>query len=131
VTYQDYYADRGDWEADAALYGNDGAAPYAALTPATEDYLTGHWTFADQDPPVYIVGKTYDVYAAAAEMCDEWAAKVKLHYNVTEQGLTQNREGKYRQLTDLAKLYRAKRRVKFVRLVRGDLNGRRSWGIRF
>jgi hypothetical protein len=71
--YLDYFADVGDWETDALLYslGN------ALLTPATSDYLTGHWTFAATTyPPVYIVGQTYDVYRAAASLIRRWAARV-------------------------------------------------------
>ncbi len=74
VVWLDWWAQDGDWESDAKLYG----PTYAELTPATSDYLTGHWTFAaHQAGPVYVVGKTYDMPGAAADVLEEWAGRAR------------------------------------------------------
>lgn len=79
VTWQDYYAmagsvSLGDWETDTQIL----SYTFAPLSPATSDYLVGHWTFAANTyPPVYLVGKTYDRYAAAVEILRAWLATLK------------------------------------------------------
>lgn len=66
--WMDYYdPEAGEWESDLILTDSS----FATLTPATSDLLTGHWTFsANQNPPVYIRGKRYDTYRAAARMVE-------------------------------------------------------------
>ena len=65
----DYQARWGFWEADLVL--EDRA--FATLTPTTSDLLTAHWTFTtSQLPPVYITGKSYDIYGAAVEILEAW-----------------------------------------------------------
>ncbi len=117
--YLDYYADVGDWEADEALY--DGS--YNPLTPATSDRLAGHWTFAtDQDPPVLIVGKYYDLYAAAADLLEAWAAKEKLSFDFDADDQTFKRSQKAAALLALAREYRRQQRPVSVGMVRTDVN---------
>src|SRR5678815_4066400 len=56
-----------EWESDLILTDSS----FNTLTPLTSDLLTGHWTFsASQNPPVYIRGKAYDTYRAAARMVE-------------------------------------------------------------
>jgi hypothetical protein len=118
VSYLDYYANRGDWEADEQLV--DGS--YNVLAPATADRLTGHWTFAtDTEPPVYIVGKVYDVYAAAADVLEAWAAREKLAFDAEADGQAMSRSQKTKALLALAAEYRQQQRVAVVRQVRSDL----------
>lgn len=69
------------------IEGNEGNDPdayaifdnaYAALTPATEDLINGRWTFAAEPTrPVMITCWAYDVYAAAVDLLEEWAAKLR------------------------------------------------------
>jgi len=118
VEYRDYYAPVGDWESDVVLY--DGA--YAALTPKTSDYQTGHWTFeASTGPPVYLVGKTFDVYAAAADLLEAWAAKVKTAYDFTADGASFSRSQQVTALLQLAGEYRRRQRSVTALQVRGDV----------
>lgn len=78
VTYHDYYAPRGRWEADPTLKSRS----YAVLTPDTADLLTGHWTFtANQVPPIFITGVTYDLHGAAYDVLQIWAGKVALEFD--------------------------------------------------
>ncbi len=119
ISYLDYYADVDNWEADEKLY--DGA--YNQLTPATADRLTGHWTFAaNQVPPVLIVGKYYDLYAAAADLLEAWAAKLKLAYGFGTDGQTFNRQQQLSMLLEMAHEYRRQQRPVSVPQVRTDAN---------
>ncbi len=118
VEYRDYYAPVGDWESDVALY--DGA--YAVLTPKTSDYQTGHWTFEDSTgPPVYLVGKTFDVYAAAADLLESWAAKTKLAFDFEADGASYSRSQQVAALLGLAADYRRRQRPAMALQVRGDV----------
>lgn len=126
TTWLDYYAmisdtvGLGDWESDATLQGNS----FQALTPATSDYLIGHWTFAANTlPPVYLVGKTYDRYYAAATILQKWAAtKVQaMKFSTDRQSFN---PGEIRtNLLDLAKHYLGQARVGRLQMTRTDRPG--------
>jgi hypothetical protein len=119
VEYRDYYADYGGWEADEKLY--DGT--YNELTPTTADRLTGHWMFAtSQLPLVYIVGKHYDVYAAAADLLEAWAAKEKLNFDFDSDGQSFKRSQRVAALLQMAREYRHQQRPVSVGMVRTDAN---------
>lgn len=116
--YLDYYASVGDWESDVKLYDRD----YAVLTPDTSDLQIGHWTFAaSTDPPVYLIGKTFDVYAAAADLLEAWAAKEKLGFDFTADGLSYSMSQKATTLLELAQKYRRQHRPMTAVQVRGDI----------
>lgn len=118
IQYLDYYATDGQWESDAQLFG----PAWQLLTTATADYLTGHFTFAaSQIPTVFITGHRYDVYAAAADVCEAWAAKVKLDFGFrTPEGGQFNRAEQSANLLALAERYRAKQEANVVEMVRLD-----------
>ncbi len=119
VSYLDYYADRGDWESDEALYNST----YAALAPTSADRLTGHWAFAaNQNPPVYIVGKSFDPYAAAADLLEAWAAKEKLAFDFDSDGQTFKRSQKIAALLQMAREYRRQQQPVSVGMARTDAN---------
>jgi len=119
VVYLDYYADLGDWEADAALYDS----AYNLLTPATKDLETGHWTFASsQLPPVYLIGKTYDLYAAAADVLEKWAAKVKQEYTFGPGSGQFVRSQQHSMILTSADRYRAQQRIEVACIRRSDVN---------
>ncbi len=110
----------GDWESDAALYAND----YSALVPTVSDLIQGRWTFAtSQIPPVFVSGQTYDLYAAAADVLEGWAAQVKLAYGFTSAGQTFNRQQQHQMLLALAEKYRQRARPISASLVRNDVTG--------
>ena len=117
VVYLDYYAGCGDWETDAQLTDTAGNA----LTPETVDCETGYWAFASHQPlPVYLSGKTYDLYAAAADQLEKWAAKVKLEYTFSPGSGQYVRSQKFQMLQQLAASYRCQQRVETVQLIRSD-----------
>lgn len=119
VEYRDYYAGVGDWEAGEQLVN----AASQALTPTASDRLTGHWTFASpgQLPPVLVTGAYYDVWAAAADLLEAWAARVKLEFDLTLPGGTFARSQKAKALLELAASYRRRQRPAVAVQRRSDL----------
>jgi hypothetical protein len=110
----------GDWETDALLYNGS----MVQLTPLTSDYLVGHWTFANQPPPVFIQGQTYDVPAAAAIIVQQWLGVVALQFDFsamrgTSFNVSQKREGLLMLLAQL----QSEMRVRTAKLVRRDTTG--------
>jgi len=87
------------WESDVVIQGLNTTTnqPWVVLTPVSFEYINGKWTFAvtlpniatppAQYPPVYAVGKVYDLYAAAADLLDR---RIALHaftqFDVTTDG---------------------------------------------
>lgn len=119
ASYLSYHAAVKPWEADAELVD----AGYNVLTPATAAPMTGDWSF-DTEPsyPVLISGSTYDLYGAAAELLEMWAAKVALDFDFSAGGQTFNRSQKQAQILALAAKYRGKAEVGWAKLIREDIN---------
>lgn len=122
ASYIDYYAQRervalGNWEDDVKLYDNT----YTVLTPTSADLITGHWQFASgQRPPVYLIGKSYDLYRAAVELLDAWIAKEKGRYDFSADGQSFKESQKVDHLQALAARYRAKCRARTGALISTD-----------
>jgi hypothetical protein len=122
IQWLDYLAGEnpviGDWEDDAVLK----QFLINVVTPSLAEPITGHWQFAATTlPPVYISGKTYDIYRASADLLEMRASTWALSYNVTVDGQTLHREGVMTQLQNLAKTYRTKQRVSSFSFQRSDL----------
>jgi hypothetical protein len=98
ISYLTYVADMPDWEGLPALADGN----YAALTAATEDLLTGRWTFAaEPQRPVRITGWYYDVHGAAVEILEAWIAKLKGSIDLSVDGLSLKRSQKVEHLETL------------------------------
>lgn len=118
ASYLDYYSALGWWEADEVLYDSaynklfDGANASSYPGVTLHDELVGHWVFsAGKLPPVYIVGKTYDLYGAAVDLLEEWAAKEKLSYAFAVDGQSFQEQQKSQALLELAAQYRKRIRI--------------------
>lgn len=128
--YLDYFSSVGNWEADEVLTWAD----FSVLTPATADRLTGHWTFANPPgnaagiyPPVRITGKFYDVWAASADLLEQWAAFLATTtYDFTADGQTFHRSQIVSAKSALAATYRRRARATSVTARRADMAGPRS-----
>lgn len=125
IQYLDYYSQYGYWEADAVLLGPG----YVSLTPLSSELLldTAHFTFASQGasgqiPPVFLAGKTYDAYGAAADLLEFWAAQLARQFAFTADGRTFNRQQQTTALMQMAALYRRQQRPKLAKMVRDDVN---------
>lgn len=120
--WTDYYSSFKWWEQGEVL--TDGH--FLTLTPASSDELQGHWTFnlpdPGQYPPVFITGRVYDVYAAAADLLELWSAALLANVDVTSDGqtfrLSQLSAGKQK----LADIYRRRALPTVSRQVRRDVN---------
>ena len=120
IQYLDYYSDWTDWEDDVVL------KQYLTqvVTPSASENIVGHWTFAtNKFPPVYISGKTYDVYRSAADLLERWAAKWVLSYGFSSDGQSFQRQQAATMLQALAKTYRQKQRPRSIIATRSDLVG--------
>ena len=118
IQYLDYYHKLSDWEDDVVL------KQYLinVVTPSTSENIVGHWSFAATTlPPVYLTGKTYDIYRSAADMLERWSAKWVLSYNISVDGQSLQRSGAHAMLLDLAKAYRMQARPHSLTLTRSDV----------
>lgn len=107
VEYHDFTAPYRHWEAGVALV----SGAYAALTPDDSDLINGRWSFdADMNGsmPILISGFSYDVNAAAADICTEWAAKLARDFDFQADLDEFKRSQKRTGLLEAAKSFRAR-----------------------
>lgn len=118
IQFLDYYHKLGDWEDDLVI------KQYLInqVTPATSEPIAAHWTFSTTTlPPLYISGKTYDIYRAAADLLERQAAMWVLRYNVNVDGQSLQRGQVTTALQALAKTYRMKQRAGAINVTRTDI----------
>lgn len=120
----DYYIQPGYWETDYTI--QQGQFDY--VTPLTEELIVGHFTLPNasgvtygQIPPVFITGKVYDIYAAAADLLEMWSAKLALNFDFTADGQSFRRSQASQALLTLARQYRNKAKPLAVKARRTDL----------
>ncbi len=118
-----YVAEQGDWEGDVVLTDASGNT----LTADDVNLVAGRWTFdAHQQPPVYLTGRSYDVYAAAADALEARAAQVALAFDFSADGASYQRSQQGEALLRLAQQYRrssrSQSRLQTATLVRDDIN---------
>lgn len=83
ITYKVFTADYGYWESDGSLLNYN----FDALSPASSDWIIGRWEFSTEPTrPVYILGYTYDVYAAAIELLKVRMATLAENYDFRTEG---------------------------------------------
>lgn len=115
----DYLTRQGDWEDDFVI------KQYLTVvtTPVTNEPIAGHWHFAATTlPPLYITGKIYDRYRAAADLLEMWAARLTLSFDFTSDGQSFRRSQMHSQMLDMALHYRMKQRARTVNMFRNDIN---------
>src|SRR5260221_614858 len=119
LQYLDYYAqDIGDWEDDTTLF----QYLTTQVTPSVSEPIVGHWQFATSTfPPVFLVGKTYDLYRSAADLLERLAASWVLSYDFSSDGQSFKRSQAAIGLQGLAKTYRMKQRAGTISMTRSDL----------
>jgi hypothetical protein len=104
VSWVTWYGGR-HWESSVALV--DGS--YNALTAGSANYELGKFDFTTgQTNGVLATGYMYDVYGAAADLLDRWAAKLKLGVDFSADGASFSLSQRVKLITDLAKGYRGK-----------------------
>ena len=122
VTYLTFTAPRGltHWDSDGSLLDYN----YAALSQSSSDWLAGRWTFSSEPKrPVRLLGFTYDVYMAAADLLDVRASMLSedLQSFSGVRG-SYTFAAKSPSLRSQAKAYRVKARIQSIDLIRDDVN---------
>lgn len=115
----DYETELGGWEDGMVLR----QFLTVIVTPATIEPIVGHWTFTNTTlPPVFVSGHLFDVYRAAADLLERWAARWVLRYNVVADGQNMSRAQVSHALQTLATTYRRKQRPTTIILNRSDVH---------
>jgi hypothetical protein len=121
IQYLNFYSDLGGWETDYVIK----QALTTTVTPSSAEPIAGKFTFStSQYPPLYITGKLHDVYHAAADLLERWAAKKALDFDVVVGGQTFRQAQVADALQKLAMTYRRQQRVSTITMKRSDLAGR-------
>jgi hypothetical protein len=111
----------------SAKYYEDGAklqnANYATVTPTSADCVNGVYTFeSGQLESLYISGTRFDVYGAAADLAEEWAASLKGSIDFSADGGNFSQSQKVTNLERLAAKLRTKSEgaVRSISIERSD-----------
>lgn len=131
--FADYYSRFQAWESDAVLQANNTTtgASWVVVTPVVSEWLVGHWQFESdvfttgtapgQYPPVFITGKVYDRWVAAADLLEYWAATLTCAYDFATDGQSFKRSQMMDAKLRLAALYRKKAKPRVAKMVRSDV----------
>lgn len=122
--YLDYYSEYGYFEDDVSLIGPN----YQAVTPTTAELLldTAHWVFpagagVGQYPPVFLAGKSFDLYGTAADLLETWAGSLATTtYDFSADGASFKRSQIRDGLLTRASGYRSRQRVGYAASARDD-----------
>ena len=121
TTYSEFYSAYGYWEADILIQNGTYVDVSADLN--ISDYRVGKFTFlAPVNLPVFLSGVVYDIYGAAADMLEQWVAKVKSDYDFLSSGRTFKRSQQADGIDRLAKVYRSRQWITSSPMVRTDMN---------
>ena len=134
MIFADYYSVGFEWwESDVTLQGNtiNGKA-WAVLNPLGSDYIVGHFQFEltpftngtvpGQYPPVFITGKIYDRYAAAADLLDfKIMSLAATTYDFSSDGQSFRRSQIIDNMSKIATGYRMRAKPKTAKFTRGDV----------
>lgn len=133
VIWADYYSRFQWWEDDLVLQGVNISTSQAwvVLTPVSSENFYGHWTFEaniftagtvpGQYPPVFATGKSFDIWRAAADLLEMWAAQYAASYDFTADGQNFRRSQIVAAKMKLAEIYRRKARATTVTVQRRDI----------
>ncbi len=129
-----YQSDYHYWESQVVVQGiaTSTAQPWVVLTPLEFEYIPGRWRFTavlpatvappGQWPPVFAVGRVYDVHGAAAELLDRRIAlKSAFWYDVTVDGRALRLGQILDRLERLAASYRKRAWPRTITLRRDDV----------
>ena len=115
IFWRDFYSGRNYWEADAQLQDHN----FAYVTADVAEPLIGHWHFnTSQIIPLYVTGKTYDMYAAAVDLLMQWKSKLKLQVDFVDASRNYQRTQRIRAIDGLIKTYRSRMRLRTIRQTR-------------
>lgn len=120
VQYLDYYARLSGWEDDVVL--SDLSYTDITATATVYEPLVGHWAFATQPAGlgVRVTGKVYDLYAAAADLLEEWAGKLKLNFTFSADMQRFSLSEQVTNVLSVAARYRMQAQPRSVRIIQSE-----------
>lgn len=131
TVFANFYSKYKFWETDAVLQGQLDGSAWKVLTPVAADYFVGLFQFEvnefasgtvpGQLPPVFITGKIFDPFDAAASLLEIWGASLACAYDVTVDGQSLRRSQLMTAKLALAEVYRKKAKPKLSKMVREDV----------
>jgi len=113
VAYTVHYSGYGNLEAGTALVIEDSTGDNRGTATYSVDYPTGRVDFtADQGgTALYLTGRSYDPFAAAAEVMEAWAASEARRFDFSADGQSFSTSQKARGLREAARELRKRARV--------------------
>lgn len=119
IQYLIYRSELKNWESDYVIK----QSLSTTVTPASAELIVGEFVFSSSTyPPLTITGKSHDLYRAAADLLERWAAKWTLSFDMNVDGQTLHRSQAADALQKLARTYRAKQRPGVISMKRSDLS---------
>lgn len=127
VSYFEYRSRHADFEATSAgtaiFFVEDGTgANVGTAAWASMDYQSGilNLTTNYAGTILYLTGRSYDLYGAAADLLDDWAQKVSLQFDFSSDQQSFSRSQKQEMLKKAAEGYRRKARPRTASQGRAD-----------
>ena len=119
MQYLDYESEMSSWE-DGMVLKQFWTIP---VTPSLIEPIAGHFQFAANTlPPVFITGRLFDRYRAAADLLERLAAKWMLSYSFSSDGQSFQRGQATLHLEKRIQALRRHQRAGTISLVRTDAN---------
>lgn len=119
-----FYSDVDYWDAGYSLTDSSYVALAEATSGDVSEPLRGRFVLAATTTgSCLITGRTYDPYAAAATILEQWASKVALDFDFSADGQSFSRSQKQKALLAMAATMRSRSKPRRARLVRPDEAG--------
>lgn len=121
VLFLDFYSPvGGNWEEDEML--QNGSWKDVTADVVTKDRIVGKWTFATMPIwPIFITGKRFDLYGAAADLMELWASRLKLKFSFSSGNQRMELQQQMQAVLQMAAEFRAKAQPKSARISRDDM----------
>jgi hypothetical protein len=121
VSYNIFHSSYGNIEAGTALIIEDAVGADRGTATFSADYQRGVFTFTtdQQGTALYLTGRTFDPFGAAAEVLESWAASEARSFDFSADGQSFNRSQKVQSLRDQARILRKRARITTKRLRTG------------
>lgn len=121
VSYNIFHSGFSHLESGTALFIEDAVGDDRGTATYSGDYQRGVFTFADNQhgTALYLTGRTYDPFGAAAEVLESWAASEARSFDFSADGQSFNRSQKAQGLREQARILRKRARITTKRLRTG------------
>lgn len=121
VEYRIHYSSFSNLEAGTALFIEDSTGENRGTATYSVDYARGRVDFTQDQAgtALYLTGRCYDPFGAAAEVLEQWAASEARQFDFSADGQSFQRSQKAESLREQARLLRKRARVQMRRLRTG------------